>query len=217
MSPCTARSRGSSSHLVAGNARQVHRNDKCAFATPPPRGVRGASYHTNYTALSAGEAAGLRHRLWHSLFAQLRGTALKWPPPEDWASATRPGHLVCGMPVGAVAYVRAHLHERAFGACPVSDARQMALDARADTAPSDCIILGIVAGLDNFLYSPVRGLPTTSASSRRASSHALAISPLLSLLRWERPRLPLSHSCPPHLGDVSAVLRLPTRAGGHGP
>jgi hypothetical protein len=27
MSRCTARSRGSSSHLVAGNARQVHRND----------------------------------------------------------------------------------------------------------------------------------------------------------------------------------------------
>jgi hypothetical protein len=109
---------------------------------PAPAGV--------HTALPAGEAARLRDRHWHSIPVPLRG-ALHCTLPEDgpqpqalatWCAAYR--WLLwptCGRSCTS-----------ACGACPVGDARQMALYARADTAPSDCV-LGIVAGLDDLLLS----------------------------------------------------------------
>jgi hypothetical protein len=146
---------------------------------PEPAGV--------HTALPAGEAAGLRDRLWHSFPTPLSG-ALHCPLPEDWASATRPGHLLCGESVGTVAYVWAQLHERAFGACPVGDARRMAHNARADTAPSDCV-LGIVAALDDLLLSG-----PGPAHHERARLLASCIQPRFGHLPAEvgRPSLPPS-------------------------
>jgi hypothetical protein len=113
----------------------------------------------------------------------------------------RPGYLGCGVPVGTATYVRTQLHARAFGACPVDDACQMALDARADTAPSDCV-LGIVVALDDLLLSGP-GPPPQACTPPNFDS----------LVRTRCLQALQTHVSP-RLSDASAVLSLPHGQGG---
>jgi hypothetical protein len=103
----------------------------------------------------------------------------------------------------------------------------MALDARADTAQSDCVLC-IVKALDDLLLSG-----PGPAHHERARLLASCIQPRFGhfartvpaevggtefanfdyLIRTRYLQALQTHVSP-HLGDVSAVLSLPTRAGG---
>ena len=132
--------------------------------------------------------------------------------------------------MGTAAFVRSLLHERAFGpTCAPADARQAALTATVQTAdPSS--VLGILAALDDVLLDGpapafherarllvsciqprfghfARTIPSEVGGEQFALFDHLILTRYLQALH--------THTSP-HLGDVAAVVQLPTRAGGHG-
>jgi hypothetical protein len=183
-----------------------------------------------HARLADDAVAQLRARLWRAVPEHLQQALRGGFTGPEGAHLAHAGHLVCGVPVGTAAFVRAQLHARAFGqSCAPADARQAAIDATASTAEPGSV-LGIIAALDDVLLDGpapahherarllvsciqprfghfARTVPSEVGGEQFANFDFLILTRYLQALH--------SHHSP-HLGDVAAVVRLPTRAGGHG-